>query len=100
MLGPLLDELRRSGLNVSGVTTTAAWDTTQAPARRSAALLPAARSILVVGSGGGALWEAFCGHLAADPRRLTEEEHPVDAFVRRAVLAADATLGDVPRRWF
>jgi epoxyqueuosine reductase QueG len=100
MLGPLLDGLRRSGLNVSGVTTAAAWDATQPEARRVAALMPGARSILVVGNGGGALWDALLADLAADPRHLTEEEHPLDAFVRRAVLAADAQLGDVPRRWF
>ncbi len=89
-----------SGLNVVGVTTVAAWDAVATPARRGAVVAPGARSILVVGSGGGALWNAFLADLQRDPGGLTREPHPLDAFVRRAVAAADGALGTVPRRWF
>lgn len=96
----LTTALLASGLNLSGVADAAAWDARMQPARRTDALLPGARSILVFGNGGGALWDALLADLRRDPRGLTEEEHPVDAFVRRAVAAADPLLGDVRRRWF
>lgn len=96
----LREELRASGLNAWGVADVEAWDQAVGPERRSAALLPGARAILVLGSGGGALWEAFLADLRADPRRLAEEAHPLDAFVERRVRAADNTLGNAPRRWF
>jgi epoxyqueuosine reductase len=96
----LTSALVASGLNLSGVASAAAWDARMPPARRTDALLPGARSILVFGNGGGALWDALLADLRRDPRGLTEEEHPVDAFVRRAVAAADPLLGAVRRRWF
>lgn len=96
----LREELRASGLNAWGVAPVEAWDAAVGPERRSAALLPGARSILVLGSGGGALWDALLAELRADPRRLAEEAHPLDAFVERRVRQADAELGERPRRWF
>lgn len=96
----LASALAASGLNLCGVADAASWDARVPPSRRTDALLPGARSILVFGNGGGAMWEALLADLRRDPRGLTEEEHPVDAFVRRAVAAADALLGGVRRRWF
>jgi len=96
----LTHSLAAVGLNAFGVADPAAWDACVAPPRRTAALLPEAKSILVFGSGGPALWEALLADLRANPRHLADEPHPLDAFVRRAVAAADAALGDVPRRWF
>lgn len=96
----LLAALAPAGLNVAGVASVAAWDEVATPARRSAAVAPGSKSILVVGSGGGALWRAFLDDLRRDPSGLTAEPHPLDAFVRRAVAAADPRLGQAPRRWF
>jgi epoxyqueuosine reductase QueG len=96
----LREELRASGLNAWGVADAAHWDETAGPERQSQVLLPGARSILVVGSGGGELWTQLLDELRADPRRLAEEPHPLDAFVARRVAAADARLGSTPRRWF
>lgn len=92
--------LDTAGLNLRGVASVPAWDAQMAPARRSDALLPGARSILVFGNGGGALWDAFVRDLERDPRGLTEEAHPLDAYVRRSVAAADPAFGAAPRRWF
>jgi len=92
--------LAAGGLNVVGTADAAAWDAAMPEARRTAALSPGARSILVVGNGGSALWETFVADLRRDPRGLTEEPHPLDAYVRRVVTAADPLLGDLPRRWF
>lgn len=101
---PALDALSLAlapaGLNLVGVASAAAYDASVPEARGSAGLLPGARSILVVASGGPSLWHAFVADLRRDPRGLTAEAHPLDAFVRRAVDAADPALGDARRRWF
>jgi len=100
LLDPLLAALAPAGLNLSGVVSASAWDEAVPAPRRAETLLPGARSILVLGNGGDAMWQAFLADLRGDPRGLTEARHPIDAYVRRQILAADALLGDVPRRWF
>lgn len=92
--------LADAGLNLTGVASAAAWNAAMPPARQTGALLPGARAILVIGNGGSALWNAFLEDLRADPRRLTDEPHPLDAFVRRRVADADPLLGEARRRWF
>jgi epoxyqueuosine reductase len=89
-----------SGLNVFGVAEVSAYDAQVRPARQSGTVAPGARSILVVGSGGPALWHAFVADLQRHPRHLTHEPHPLEAFVQREVERADALLGDLSRRWF
>jgi hypothetical protein len=60
--------------------------------------LPGATHVLVIASGGPALWSAFEAAIRADPEVLRAEAHPLDAFVARALRAADP---DPPasRRW-
>lgn len=88
------------GLNLWGVADPAEWDAAVPESRRIQVLFPETRSIVVIGSGGGALWDAFLEDLRLHPEHLYEEPHPLDAFVMRKVLEADAALGDTPRRWF
>lgn len=97
---PLAAALDLAGLNLLGVADPAAWDRSMGPARKAAALFPGTRAILVVGNGGPAMWRAFVRDLDANPHHLTDEANPFDAFARRAILKADAALGDAPRRWF
>ena len=92
--------LAPAGLNLAGIVARAEWDAHAPPARRCDALLPGARAIVVIGNGGGSLWNAFVSDLAENPQHLCDEPDPLDAFVRRAVARADAALGAVPRRWF
>lgn len=99
-LAALTTPLAAVGLNAFGVADPARWDAVAGPARQSTELLPGTQSILVFGSGGGQLWDSFLDDLVANPRHLADEEHPLDAFVRRRVEAADPALGPVPRRWF
>lgn len=100
MLEPLLQPLAAVGLDVVGYADVASWDAHVGPARQSATLAPGARSILVIGNGGGTMWPHFVEDLRRDTRGLTQEANPLDAFVRRTILAADAALGATPRRWF
>jgi epoxyqueuosine reductase len=94
-LSTIAAALTPAGLNLCGVADVARYDAAAAPSRRSEDVAPGARSIVVVASGGAALWEAFVADLRRHPEHLTEEQHPLDAFVRRAVLAAS-----LPGRWF
>lgn len=80
--------LRSAGIDLIGTASAAAWDA-HAPAHlRSGELLPNARSVIVVGSAGRALWEAFA---AAAPHH---GEHPLDAFVTRALVDAEAAFAE------
>lgn len=89
------------GLDVCGTADPAAWDCFASPSRHSTVLLPGTQAILVYGSGGPTLWRRFLADLEASPHHLTEEPDPLDAYVRRAVAAADAAWSaSVPRRWF
>lgn len=99
-LAAFTDALLPSGLNLVGVASTRAWNASMGPQRTTEALFPAARSILVVGNGGPTMWRAFVRDLDADPRHLTEEANPLDAFARRTILGADTALGPAARRWF
>jgi hypothetical protein len=92
--------LAEDGLDVQGVASAAAWDAAVPASRTTDALFPGTRSILCIGNGAGRLWDGFLADLAADPRGLTEQVDPLDAYVRRRVRAAEAALGDLPRRWF
>lgn len=73
------DRLARIGLNCVGVADGTGWDR----------VLSGCRSIVVVGSGGPALWEAF---VRAGPRPWRD---PLDTFVRDAVSAVVPGAG----RW-
>jgi ferredoxin len=84
----LIERLAQTGLNAAGVAD-------GAPYR---ALLPGCRSVLVFASGGGALWRHFTAAIRAEPAALTGEQHPLDAFVRRALERADPAP-PASRRW-
>ena len=81
-------ELVAMGLNVRGVADGA--DYTR--------FLPGCRAVLVFGSGGRALWDAFVADLRLHPEHLAGERHPLDRFVARALEAADPDPGP-ERRW-
>ena len=100
MLNSFQAALAPAGLNLVGVASVADWDASQPEARRSAALCEGARSVVVVGNGGTALWDALIEDLRGEPRHLTEEAHPVDAFVRRHVDAMAPLLAGYRHRWF
>ncbi|MCB9778636.1 MAG: hypothetical protein H6742_08755 [Alphaproteobacteria bacterium] len=80
-------DLAGSGLNAVGVADGADWQD----------WLPGCRAVVVVGSGGPALWTAFHAWVQEDPRRLTHEPHPLDRFVRERLAASDAA--GPGRRW-
>jgi hypothetical protein len=92
---PVWRRLDRAGLDVRGVLSASRYDALVPPAWRVARLLPEARCAIVVGSGGRALWSAFCASPEASRAR-----HPLDAFTQRVLReATDAlTQHGVPAR--
>lgn len=76
------------GLDVVGVAHGGPYQT----------ILPGCRSVLVFGSGGRTLWDSFLADLSRNPTHLTAEEHPLDAFVHRALNRVDPNPGS-GRRW-
>jgi len=81
--------LADAGLNAWGVAPGDAYDH----------LLPGCRSVMVFASGGGRLWEAFLDDVRAHPGHLSDEQNPLDAFVRRSIEAADPGAAAAGRRW-
>ena len=81
--------LDAAGFNVHGVLEPQTWDARVPPAWQCSALLPGARSALVLGAGARALFRAF--------ERAPEfgcEPDPLDAYTRRVVEAAVDRLGE------
>ena len=70
--------LDAAGLNLRGVLDAARWDALVPQAWRAQTLLPGARSVWLLASGGRALFEAF---LRAPESRLPRD--PLDAYTRR-----------------
>jgi hypothetical protein len=71
------------GLNHVGAITRARYDAIAPREWSCEALHASARSIVVVGSGGRAHWQAFLSHVERDPvARLGRTSHPLDDFCR------------------
>jgi hypothetical protein len=81
------------GLNLVGVASVASHDAQVASERRLGPRLEGAESVIVIGNGGGAFWEAYRRACAADPTLATRAD-PLDDFTREVVEAACAPLGD------
>lgn len=83
--------LEGAGFDVCGVLEAAHYDALVPGAWQSARRLPAARSALLMASGGRSLWRA----LQVSPER--DGPHPVDRYTRRVVGEVVARLGTTGR---
>src|SRR5258705_8905987 len=72
------------GLNLVAATPVERYDRAVAEISRAAPLDPRARSIVVIGNGGGALWHALSDHAARNPG-WWNRENPLDDFTREVV---------------
>jgi hypothetical protein len=96
-----LDKIRRAaaphGLNLVAATRVARYDDTVKEVLRASAIDPRARSIVVIGNGGGALWDALKSHAASNPGWWNRED-PLDDFTREVVerdLVAPLRASDI-----
>lgn len=74
--------LTSEGLNIFGVLTGDRYDAVCPPPYRRAALAPAARSAIIIASGGRDLWTA----IARSPEGA--DEHPINTFTPRVIREA------------
>src|SRR6202040_3884840 len=83
-----LDKIRRAaaphGLNLVAATPVARYDTAVKEVSRASAIDPMARSIVLIGNGGGAVWDALKPHAAKNPG-WWNRENPLDDFPREVV---------------
>jgi epoxyqueuosine reductase len=84
----VLTRLRRAaapiGLNLIGAIPVERYDADAPAAMRATEIDPNARSIILLGSGGGDFWRSFKAHAAANPGWDTRE-NPLDDFTRAVV---------------
>ena len=73
-----------SGLNLVAATPAERYAAVVQPEYRAAAIAPGARSIIVIGNGGGAFWKAFKRH-ADENAGWTARDNPLDDFTRMVV---------------
>ena len=72
------------GLNLVAAIPAERYDLSAPPTMRASAISPHARSIVVIGNGGGAFWRAFTAH-AAQNAGWRDRENPLDDFTREVV---------------
>jgi hypothetical protein len=87
----LAARLAPHGLNLLGATPAADYDTRVPDRWAIGPAAPEVRTLIVIGNGGGAFWEAYQGRIARDPA-AAEAPDPLDAFTRSVVEDAVAPL--------
>ena len=83
------------GFNLIGTATVAAYETSVPSQYHVAALLPQAKTLVIVGNGGSAFWEGFRAYCDARPGYLQGREHPLDDYTIEVI---ESTLTPVLER--
>ncbi|HUO06630.1 MAG TPA: hypothetical protein VMU16_15655 [Candidatus Binataceae bacterium] len=90
----LLDSIRRAcapfGFNLSAAVPVARYDAAVNEAARAGAIDPRAKSIVIIGNGGGMMWKALKTHAEQNPE-WWERENPLDDFTREVIEREAAT---------
>ncbi len=89
LLQHLTDAVAPYGFNLIGTTTIATYEALAPPQYYVTSLLPEAKTIIVIGNGGGDFWHGFRTHCTTHPGDLTQREHPLDEYT---VKVLEATL--------
>src|SRR4030095_8835964 len=63
--------------NLIGTTTVTAYEALVPTQYHVASLLPEAKTLVVIGNGGGQFWEGFRSYYQERPGYLQEREHPL-----------------------
>ena len=99
LLAQLRDLLAPQGLNLIGAAEVARYDAIVPPRHAVGSRAPDARTLVVIGNGGGAFWEALRRHRECEAS--TRGPGPLDAFTRAVVMHAVESpgldLGGPPR---
>ena len=89
-LATLRERLAPHGLNLVGTTDVARYDAVVPPRWAVGTRAPHTRTLVVIGNGGGAFWEAFRRHGERGTSPAGQPD-PMDAFTRSVVMDAVAT---------
>jgi epoxyqueuosine reductase QueG len=73
------------GLNLIGTASLAAYEILVPRQYHVAALLPQAKTLIVIGNGGGEFWTVFRSYYEARPGYLYEREHPLDDYTMEII---------------
>ena len=68
------------GLNLVGTTTVTSYEVMVPPQYHVASLLPQAKTLVVIGNGGGQFWEGFREYCQNFPNYRQDREHPLDDY--------------------
>jgi epoxyqueuosine reductase len=88
LLGNFKTALAAYGFNLLGTTSVAAYEALTPSQYHVAALLSPAKTIVVIGNGGGEFWRGFRAHCEAHPHYLQEREHPLDDYTVETIETA------------
>lgn len=80
LLHDITKALAPHGFNLIGTTTVEAYEALVPPRYHVAALLPQAKTLVVIGNGGGEFWTRFRVYCDARSGYLQEREHPLDEY--------------------
>ncbi|MGH7949949.1 MAG: hypothetical protein ACREQF_12035 [Candidatus Binataceae bacterium] len=85
------------GLNLVAAVAADVYDARVADRYRAYSIAPGAKSIVVIGNGGGAFWRAASRHAETHPGWWTRD-NPLDDFTRDAIEGAVVRAADSPVR--
>jgi hypothetical protein len=88
LLQAIKEALTPHGLNLIGTTTIAAYEALVPTQYHVAALLPQAKTLVVIGNGGGEFWAGFRAYCDARPGYLQERTHPLDGYTVEVIEGA------------
>jgi epoxyqueuosine reductase QueG len=80
LLRDITDALAPHGLNLIGTATVAAYEALVPAQYHITSLMPQAKTVLVLGNGGGAFWERFRAYCDTRPGYWENGEHPLDEY--------------------
>src|SRR5262245_57446214 len=85
LLHDITTALAPQGFNLIGTTTPAAYEALVPPQYHVAQLMPQAKTIVVIGNGGGEFWNGFRAYCTAHPGYMHEREHPLDDYTVESI---------------
>ena len=87
LLGDITQALTPHGLNLIGSTAVSAYETLVPPQYHVVPLLSQAKTVVVIGNGGGDFWRGFRSYCETNPRHLLERTHPLDDYTVEIIEA-------------
>lgn len=84
----IVQALAPLGLNLIGTTPVASYEALVSPQYHVKSLLPQAKTIIVIGNGGGDFWRGFRAYCDAHSNYLKEREHPLDDYTSMSIEIA------------